>query len=655
MALLENKEKHILIIDDKIENLKVLSMMLHEQNFTVREAINGSIALKSIQKVKPDLILLDILLPDMNGYDLCKQLKSNIETKNIPVLFISVLDETKDKIKAFDAGGVDYLRKPFEEQEVIARINTHLKISELQKRLEQEIEANKKTEKYLYEEKKKAQKYLDIACVMLVALNSKGEIILINKKGCKIIGYKEEDILRKNWFETIIPKKIKEDMLNVFHKLMAGDVESFEYFENSILTKDNQERILQFHNTVIKNELGYITGILFSGEDITEQRIAQEEKNKIEEQLRQSQKIEAIGTLAGGIAHDFNNMLGVIIGNTSYALSRLNRDDELFEILSDVHESAKRSQKLTRQLLTFAKGGDPIKKTVNIKEFIKESVNFVTIGTKIICEFDFKDDLWTVEIDVDQLNQAISHLLLNASHAMSEGGIIQIRSENTIIENDRIIPLLPGRYVKISIQDHGLGISEQYLSKIFEPYFSTKQKNSGLGLATTYSIIKKHNGHITVDSKIGEGTIFCIYLPASKRADIKKSEKKEASQDKGHGKILIMDDEESILRMVSRMLNSLGYEPYFSHDGDETIKIYQESLESEKPFDLLILDLTIPGGKGGAETIKRLLDINPNVKAVVSSGYSNDPVMANFKNYGFCEVLPKPYTRNQLMDLLRKF
>ncbi|MDM8517071.1 ATP-binding protein [Desulfobacterales bacterium HSG16] len=374
---------------------------------------------------------------------------------------------------------------------------------------------------------------------------------------------------------------------------------------------------------------------------------------RLEEGLRQTQKMEAVGTLAGGIAHDFNNMLGVITGNISYALSILNNDDELYEVLSDVQESSKQAQSLTHQLLTFSKGGAPIKKVSNINRLIKESAIFSLRGAKANCDFVFLQDLFAAEIDEGQINQVIGNLVINANQAMANGGTIKVRTENAEIGAESDLPLSTGRYIKIIVEDQGIGISQKHISNIFEPYFSTKQKGSGLGLATTYSIIKKHDGHISVYSEIEKGTVFTIYLPASLKA-VDKIKDSEKFNHIGHGKILIMDDQKPILDMVERMLNRMEYETAAAIDGTQAVKMYREAHLSSKGFDLVILDLTVPGGMGGAETIVELLKVDPKVKAVVSSGYSNDPVMANYENYGFCGVIPKPYTKSQLSELLNK-
>jgi len=377
------------------------------------------------------------------------------------------------------------------------------------------------------------------------------------------------------------------------------------------------------------------------------------ERKKLEVQILRSQKLEAIGTLAGGIAHDFNNLLGVILGNISYALSLINQNDDMYKVLSNAKLGTQRAETLTQQLLTFASGGAPIKQTTDLNALIKESAEFITRGSQSKCEFSLADDLWTVEVDHGQINQVINNLIINAYQAMPSGGIITISTQNIELDSDNNLSLSSGRFALTTIADQGVGISEKQLPSIFDPFFTTKQKGSGLGLATTYSIIKNHGGQITVSSEIDKGTVFSIYLPTFLKI-LKELKNNEKFLQQGHGKILIMDDQELMLDVGNAMLNSIGYEVVTALDGAQAIEIYRDAFQSSEPFDLVILDLTVPGGMGGAKTIPKLLTINPDAKVVVSSGYSNDPIMSDYKNYGFCGVIPKPYSIAQMAEKLNK-
>jgi len=375
------------------------------------------------------------------------------------------------------------------------------------------------------------------------------------------------------------------------------------------------------------------------------------ERKRLEEELLRAQKLESVGLLAGGIAHDFNNILTVIMGNISFAKDQVKSEDDIFELLTEAEAASARAQTLTKQLLTFARGGAPLKETASIKAILKESPSFVLRGSKSSCEFSIIEDLWPSEVDVGQISQVINNIVINANQAMPKGGTIQVAAENLIIDDRQGLSVKPGRYIKISITDQGVGIAEKHLSKVFDPYFTTKHGGSGLGLATTYSIIKKHDGHITVESQLGVGTTFHIYLPASDKAI---PEKEKVKVIKGQGRILVMDDEASLRKVVGKMLAMLGYEAEFAQDGAEAIRMVKEAKESEKPYDAVILDLTVPGGMGGKEAINQLLEIDPELKAIVSSGYSNDPVLANFQEYGFKGMMPKPFESLSLSKVLHE-
>jgi PAS domain S-box-containing protein len=493
-----------------------------------------------------------------------------------------------------------------------------------------------KAENDLKHQKEILQAIIDNIPVLITLYDPNLDMLLVNQEFEKIIGWGNDDIKNIDIMEKCYPDP---EYRAKAAEYMQSATTGWEQF--NVMTR-NGTKINSIWSNVCLDD-GTQVGI---GIDVTE-------KKRLERQLQQAQKIEAIGTLAGGIAHDFNNMLGVIIGNASYALSQVNRNDELHNVLIDVHEGAKQAQNLTQQLLTFSKGGEPIKKVIQLNQLVKYSAEFVIRGAKSKCIFDFAHELWNVEADSGQLNQVISNLIINADQAMPNGGIITIQTENVEIDTNVDLNISSGKYVKISIQDQGVGIQEKYISNIFEPYFTTKQKGSGLGLASAYSITKRHGGHISVYSETRKGTVFHIYLPASGKT-IPEPEKKLEQQHVGQGKILIMDDQESILKMVSRMLNRMGYESVFAVDGTQAIDIYREAYQSNKPFDLVILDLTVPGGMGGGETMKELLKIDSKVKAVVSSGYSNDPIMASYKDFGFCGVIPKPFTKDEMTELFNE-
>ena len=377
------------------------------------------------------------------------------------------------------------------------------------------------------------------------------------------------------------------------------------------------------------------------------------ERKTLETQLQQAHKMEAIGTLAGGIAHDFNNYLSIILGNISLAKTYADKNEDLLELLVDAAEGVKRAESLTQQLITFSKGGAPIKQTLDIAGLMRESCRFPLSGSNVTCDYQMPDGLPVIEADPGQLNQVFSNLIINATQAMPEGGTIQIRARTEAIEPEDPLPLAPGNYVSISIQDHGIGISESHLAKVFDLFYTTKQKGRGIGLSSVFSIITNHDGHIAAESQVGEGSTFHIYLPVSDQLVV-ESDMDQPADYQGGGKILVMDDEDAIRRMVGRTLERLGYQVTGAADGSEAIELYREAWESEEPFDAVILDLTIPGGMGGKEAIGELREINPDVKAIVSSGYSNDPVMSDFSGYGFSGAVPKPFDPEKMASTLHE-
>jgi len=506
-------------------------------------------------------------------------------------------------------------------------------------------------EQLLKEEKNKAQKYLDVASVMLVALNTKGEITLINQQGCKVLKVDEEYALGKNWFDYFIPKEVTQEVRKIFEQIIAGDLQPVEYYENEVIKQNGELRTISFYNTILKDEKGFVVGTLSSGEDITDRKQAEEDKEKLEQQIQKNKKLESLGTLAGGIAHDFNNILSAILGNINLALFDETLQETTRNLLAESEKASLRAKDLVLQLLTFSRSGDPVKETATLDSIIKDSANFVMHGDKVACQYNIPEDLWLVDIDKGQISQVIQNIVINASHAMPEGGKIEISCENAFSDNKRTLSNgNGGKFVKISIKDYGVGIPVKLFDKIFDPYFSTKQEGSGLGLAICQSIISKHNGDILVESVPGEGSTFTIYLPASDKT--KPQEKISAEGHKTYlpVKILIMDDEEMVRNVAKAMLTKLGNTVVLTADGVEAVKCYKESMNSVNPIQLVIMDLTIPGGMGGKDAVREIHKLNPEAKVIVSSGYSNDPVMANFKKYGFCATIAKPF---QLQDLSR--
>jgi PAS domain S-box-containing protein len=466
--------------------------------------------------------------------------------------------------------------------------------------------------------------------------------LFVNDRLCEILRYSKEELYNTEIWEII--SENDRNIIKEMERRREKGEEMPDVYEANIVTKNGDILFSEF--SVRKITYQGLESFMIIIRDITEYKDMEKEREKAD-------RLESLGILSGGIAHDFNNFLTGILGNISLAKLHLNPEDEAYEILRESEKAAQSAKGLTQQLLTFSKGGAPVKVNIDIEDSVRSSANFVLSGSNVRCNFELSGNLWNVKADKGQLTQIFNNLILNAVQAMPEGGIIIIRGKNLNIDKKNNLPLKNGKYVKIEIQDRGIGIPPEIIPKIFDPFFTTKQKGSGLGLSTVFSIIKRHEGHIAVESKMGEGTSFYIYLPAT--ADIIiVEEDKEKKVLKGKGKILIMDDKSFVRNAAVKALKLFGYEVKGSTDGDEAVSLYKDALNEGKPFDIVILDLTIPGGMGGEDTLKKLREINPKVKAIVSSGYSEDPVMAEYKKHGFNAIVSKPYQYEDLCEVIRK-
>jgi PAS domain S-box-containing protein len=433
--------------------------------------------------------------------------------------------------------------------------------------------------------------------------------------------------------------------------------------DRAVIESGSQKLLIEEHQTTpegkiitlltskmpLRNPQGEISGVLGVYEDITERK-------RIETELQRMDKLQSIGTLAGGIAHDFNNILQGLYGNLSLAKEDIEKTHPSYPLLEEAEKSMPRAVRLTKQLLTFAKGGNPVKESVSLEAKIEESVRFDLTGSNVKPNIHHDENLWPVDADMGQLQQVFSNLVINARQAMPSGGHLAISLENVVLPANTVPTLQQGRYVKVVVKDEGVGIDPTNLNRVFDPYFTTKSAGHGLGLATVWSIITKHGGHIGVESELGKGTTFTFYLPAttSRSSATDKMPVAENSAPARPAKLLVMDDEDSVNRLFVRMLTPCGYIVSTASNGPETIALYKQALEAGAPFDAVIMDLTIPGGPGGKEVIKDLLALDPNVRAIVSSGYAVDPVMANPGAYGFKGIVAKPYTSAALREAVAR-
>lgn len=483
----------------------------------------------------------------------------------------------------------------------------------------------------------------------VITTDTKGFITFMNPVAELLTGWTQKEGVGKLLEEVfhIINEETRKNCENPFEKIIrTGKIIGLAN-NTVLLSKNGTESLIADSGAPIRDEDGTILGTVLVFRDVTEKR-------KMEENILRltTEKMESISILAGGIAHDFNNLLTAILGNISIAKVHASPESEVFRLLSEAEKASVRAKNLTHQLLTFSRGGAPIKTVTSLSELLKDTAKFTLSGSKAVCTFFIQDNLQPVDVDAGQISQVINNLIINADHAMPAGGVIVVKAENVTIASDKTA-LPEGDYVKIIVKDEGIGIQKDHLEKIFEPYFTTKQKGSGLGLATSYSIVKNHDGYITVDSALGVGTTFCVWLPACKKEVVANTEQCKAPGE-GRGRILLMDDEESILEATSEVLTYLGYEVVTARDGVEALHTYTAAAQCGTCFDAVIIDLTIRGKMCGKETMENLLKINPDIKAIVSSGYANDPVIAYYKEYGFKGVVVKPYTIDELRDVLNE-
>ena len=488
----------------------------------------------------------------------------------------------------------------------------------------------------------------------VITTDTSGRIVLLNRVAEELTGWKMSEAygLPVADVYTIVSTKDGKKCTGPIQKVLRfGKTVGLES-NTALVARDLERKSIADSAAPIRGEKGEMLGVVLVFRDVTNEK-------KIEQELQKVRNLESVGVLAGGIAHDFNNILTGIIGNVDLASCQLDAGHNVLPLLKEAKKASFRATKLTQQLLTFSKGGAPVKETMSLEQIIVESADFALHGSSISCNYSFPDsNLWPADVDSGQIGQVIQNIVLNSKDAMIDGGRIEIVCSNEENGPDKLRPnVIQGSYVEILIKDCGIGMTPEELERIFDPYYTNKSTGTGLGLAICHSIVNKHDGVISVSSRYGSGTTFTISLPAKPFASL--DEKGSNSVDKicnsGNLSIMMMDDDELVRATAKSQLTHLGHEVILVSDGDEAVRTYQKKQKVGHVVDLVIMDLTIPGGMGGKEAAQRLLLHDPDVKIIVASGYSNDPIMANFSEYGFCGAVSKPFdleTLGKAIDLV---
>lgn len=502
-------------------------------------------------------------------------------------------------------------------------------------RLEAEVAERRRAEEALAAEKERLAVTLQSIADGVIAADTAARVVLINRVASQLTGIAAADAIGRPVRE-VLPVPVEDNTVELILKDGSKNVER----ESAFMT-DEGERVISQTATPIRDRNSNVVGAVLVFRDVTERR-------RTQEQLARTQRLESIGVLAGGIAHDFNNILTAILGNLS--LARLAPQDNA-ALLGEAETACTRARDLTQQLLTFAKGGAPIKTTTTLNALIVETVSFALRGSNVQGEVRIAADLWAVEADAGQISQVLNNLVINGKEAMPKGGVLRVTAKNIDVAPGDM-NALAGEYVVIDVADQGEGIATEDLQRIFDPFFSTKARGSGLGLASAHSIVQQHGGFIDVKSQLGKGSSFRVFLPANSRAQIAQADMRAPGVTCGNGRVLIVDDEAPIRTLAERMLKLFGYEPDCARDGAEALRLFAAAMAEKRPFAAVIVDLTIPGGMGGRECVTELHRLDPNLPVIASSGYATDPIMSAPEKYGFAGVVPKPYRPETLSKVL---
>ncbi len=620
----------ILLVEDDPSTRRVLQMLLEQRGHEVVACESAEEAETALSDQVIRFLILDWMLPGKTGIELCRQVRAQANGDEFFILLVTARSEPEDLRKALEAGANDYLIKPFTAD----WLNVRLAVADRHVR---EIEERTASRVALRASARMGVSVLENTTEGFFALDSEWKCIYVNPKAEEFFGCSREEIVGKNFwakfpdfggsiFEKNCRRIAAENLPLEFEATNASGTSCFE-----VHAHPNNGDIFLFVR------------------DITERKRTEEERLK-------TSKLESLGTLAGGIAHDLNNILTVISGNLG--LAQLEAPDEtrtILPFLTKAGAAAQHAAGLSGQLLTFAKGGAPQKRVVSISDLVKKASELSLYGSNLSARADIARDLWPAEVDANQIEQVINALVLNAREAMPSGGSLRITVVNIELPESRDSRLPAGRYIKFSLADEGRGVAPEVSAKIFDPYYTTKASGSGLGLSIGYSVIRKHGGLLELESSSPTGSIFTFYLPASESvAETVETPQSDRVLQFARQRILVMDDDPGVRDLTSHLLGTLGFQVTSVPDGLEAVRVYEKALHRGERFDAVVLDATVRGGMGGVAAIERLRGVDPEVTAVICSGYSDESALAQFSAYGFRGSLPKPFTRHELAEALRR-
>jgi len=642
----------ILVVDDEIRMCESLKILLGGRNCQIEACPSAREAMSWLEKNRCDLLLLDLMMPEMDGYQLLDHVKATYP--DVTVIMMTGHASIESAVEALKRGAHDYLGKPFEHDELVKRVQNALDQKRL--RAERDIFRNRleiSEERYRY----LVQHSPDI----IFTLGAKGEFLFVNDTVESLLGYESASLQGKN-FSTIVHEDDQEKVRAFFEAARRGKPLS-DCMEVKLRCRTKpaggedcsvvELRAAAMEESPVANG-GKIRGIYGVARDITDRKQSEEEKKLLEAQLRQAQKMEAIGTLAGGIAHDFNNLLMAIQGNASLMLFDLNQNHEHFERLRNIEKLVESGSRLTSQLLGYARKGRYEIRPIDLNELVQYACEtFNRTKKEIRIKFQLDGHLDPIEADTGQIEQVLMNLLVNAADAMRGGGTVTIRTGNTTHEEmkGKLYNPKPGKYVLLAVSDTGVGMDDKTKERIFEPFFTTKEmgRGTGLGLASTYGIIKGHGGFIDVESQPGKGATFSIYLPSSAKK-VPKSHRGLEKIPRGRETVLLVDDEDMVLEIGRALLETMGYHVVTAKDGDEAIALYENQGAG---IDLVLLDMVMPG-LGGGEVFDRLKTMNPDLKCLLLSGYSIDGEASEILQRGCDGFIQKPFKLRDLSRSIRE-